>query len=165
MHLLPKHAHRARPTLRWPPRPTGVAQSKAPSSRFRIARGLTPPSSRFRLARGLTPPSSGLRLARGLTPPSSGLRLPRGSLTSTPAPARGVQAFNALTRQSRAITRLGITPRRCFANSLGETHPCHCREQCSMAGVSSVTLCHPLPYGQHAAPSKEGRLHPRTLPS
>jgi hypothetical protein len=52
--------------LRWPPRPTGVAQSEAPSSRFRLARGLTPPSSGFRLARGLTPPSSGFRLARGL---------------------------------------------------------------------------------------------------
>jgi hypothetical protein len=60
-HLLPKHAHRARPTLRWPSRPTGVAQSKAPSSSFRLARGLTPPSSRFRLARGLTPPSNGER--------------------------------------------------------------------------------------------------------
>jgi hypothetical protein len=30
-----------------------VAQSKAPSSGFRLARGLTPPSSGFRLARGL----------------------------------------------------------------------------------------------------------------
>jgi hypothetical protein len=42
-HLLPKHAHRARPALRWPPRPTGVAQSKAPSSGFCLARGLRPP--------------------------------------------------------------------------------------------------------------------------
>jgi hypothetical protein len=71
-----------------------VAQSKAPSSRFRLARGHTAPSSRFRLARGHTtpssrfglaqghtPPSSGFRLARGLTPPSSGFRLARG-LTS-----------------------------------------------------------------------------------
>jgi hypothetical protein len=65
-HFLLKHTHRARPTLRWPPRPTGVAQSKAPSNRFRLARGLTPPSSGFRLARGLTPPSSRFRLARGL---------------------------------------------------------------------------------------------------
>jgi hypothetical protein len=65
-----------------------------------------------------------------------------------------VRVFNALTRQNCAITRLGITPRRCFANSLGETHPRHYRELCSMAGVSSVTLCRPLPYGQHAAPSK-----------
>jgi hypothetical protein len=30
-----------------------------------------------------------------------------------------VWAFNALTQQSRAIMRLGITPRRCSANSLG----------------------------------------------
>jgi hypothetical protein len=76
-HLLLKHTHRARPTPRWPPRPTGVAQSKAPSSRFRLARGLTPPSSGFRLAQGLTPPSSEFRLARGPAPPSSGFRLAR----------------------------------------------------------------------------------------
>jgi hypothetical protein len=80
-HLLLRHTHKARPTLRWPPRPIGVAQSKAPSSRFRLARGLTPPSSGFRLARGLTPPSSGFRLARGLTPPSSRYHIARG-LTS-----------------------------------------------------------------------------------
>jgi hypothetical protein len=48
------NTHRARATLRWPPRPTGVAQSKAPPSGFRLARGLTPPSSGFRLPRGLT---------------------------------------------------------------------------------------------------------------
>jgi hypothetical protein len=65
-----------------------------------------------------------------------------------------VRAFNALTQQSRAITRLGIAPRRCSANSLGETHPRHCGELCSMAEVSSVTLGRPLPYGKHAAPSK-----------
>jgi hypothetical protein len=101
-HHLPKHARTARPTLRWPPRPTRVTQSKAPSSRFRLARGLTPPSSGFRLAQGLTPPSSGFRLTRGLAPPRAGsaslegpllpragFRLARGSLTSAPAPARG----------------------------------------------------------------------------
>jgi hypothetical protein len=56
-----------------------------------------------------------------------------------------VWAFNALTQQSCAITRLGITPRRCSANSLGETHPRHCRELCSMAGVSSVKTVPPTP--------------------
>jgi hypothetical protein len=52
-----------------------------------------------------------------------------------------VRAFNALTQQSRAITRLGITPRRYSANSLGEAHPRHCGGLCDEAGVSSVTLC------------------------
>jgi hypothetical protein len=47
-----------------------------------------------------------------------------------------VRAFNALTRQSRAITRLGITPRRYSANSLGEAHPCHC-EDCATRPVSA----------------------------
>jgi hypothetical protein len=58
-----------------------------------------------------------------------------------------VRAFSALTQQSRAITRLGIMPRRCSANSLGETHPRHYRELCGMASVSLVALCCPLPYG------------------
>jgi hypothetical protein len=139
-HLLLKRTHRARPTLRWPPRPTGVAQSKAPSSRFRLARGLTPPSSGFRLARGPAPPSGGFRLARGLTStsleaPSQARLLPR------------VRAFIVLTQQSHTITRMGITPRRCSANSLGGTHPRHCRELCGMASVSPVAPCCPLPYG------------------
>jgi hypothetical protein len=192
-HLLLKHTHRARPTPRWPPRPTGVAQSKAPSSRFRLARGLTPPSSGFHLAQGPTPPSSGFRLARGptpplngfhlargLTPPSSGFRLARG-----PAPpssrfrlARGltlprsrlphkrtcsrtrVRAFNALTQQSRAIARLGITHRRCSANSLEEAHPRHCRGLCDMASVSSVALCRPLPYGLTRCTLEGGPIAP-----
>jgi hypothetical protein len=64
-HIPLKHTHGARPTLRRSPRPTRAAHSKAPSSRFRLARGFTPPSSRFRLARGFMAPSSGLRLARG----------------------------------------------------------------------------------------------------
>jgi hypothetical protein len=148
-HLSLKRTHRARPTLWWPPRPTGVAQSEAPSSGFRLARGLTPPSSRFRLARGLTPPSSGLRLARELisaslessSPPRS--RPPHKHICSRTL----VRAFNALTRQSRAIMRLGITPRRCSANSLGGTHPRRCGGLCDMASVSSVALCRPLPYG------------------
>jgi hypothetical protein len=34
-------------------------------------------------------------------------------------------------------------------------HPRHCMSLCGKASVSSVTLCRPLPYGPHAAPSKE----------
>jgi hypothetical protein len=88
-HLEPntKHAHTAWPTPRWPPRPTRAAQHGAPSSKVRLARGLTPPSNEVRFARGLMPPRAGFRLARGSPPPSSGLCLARGSLTSTPAPA------------------------------------------------------------------------------
>jgi hypothetical protein len=88
--------------------------------------GSRPPSSEFRLARGLRPPSSGFRLARGLTPLSSGLRLARGLPHERTCSRTRVRAFNALTQQSHAIACLGITPRRCSANSLGEAHPCHC---------------------------------------
>jgi hypothetical protein len=55
-----------------------------------------------------------------------------------------VRAFNALTRQSCATTRLGNTPRRYSANTLGGAHPRHCGGLCDEAGVSSVTLCRPL---------------------
>jgi hypothetical protein len=126
-HLLLKRTHRARPTLRWPPRPTEVAQSKALSSGFRLARGLTPPRAGSASLEGSPSPRS---------------RLPH---TRTCSCTR-VRAFNALTQQSRAIMRLGITPRRCSANSLGGTHPRHCRELCGMASVSPVALCCPLPY-------------------
>jgi hypothetical protein len=166
--------------LRWPPRPTEVAQSKVPLGGLRLARGLTPPSSGFRLARGHTPPSNGSCLARGsrLPRPGSaslegsrlprtgsasleGSRLPRAgsaSLEGSPPPRSRlphtctcsrtrVRTFNVLTRQSRAIMRLGITPRRYSANSLGGTHPRHYGGLCDMASVSPVTLCRPLPYG------------------
>jgi hypothetical protein len=36
--------------------------------------------------------------------------------------------------------RLGITPRRCSANSLGGTHSRHCGGLCDMASISSVAL-------------------------
>jgi hypothetical protein len=94
--------------------------------------------------------------------PSSGFRLARGLPHERNCSHMRVRAFNALTQQSRAITRLGITPRRCFANSLGEAHPRHCGGLCDEAGVSSVTLCRPLLYGYRTVPSKGGQLHPRT---
>jgi hypothetical protein len=160
MHLLPEHAHTARPTLRWPSLPTRAAQIKGslervpPRSRANTSLERVPPRSRANTSLERAPPrsrartpSNGFRLARGSPPPSSGFP-PRSRLPHTRTCSRTrAQAFNALTQQSRAITHLGITPRRCSANSLGGTHPCHCRELCDMAGVNSVTLCRPLPYG------------------
>jgi hypothetical protein len=84
-------------------------------------------------------PRAGSASLEGSSPPHS--RPPHEHACSR------TRAFNALTRQSRAIMRLGITPRRCSANSLGETHPRHCGGLCDMASVSSVALCRPLPYG------------------
>jgi hypothetical protein len=57
--------------------------------------------------------------------------------------------------------RLGLTPRSCCTNSLGETHPRHCGRLCDMAGVSPVKPRRLLPYGERAEPSKGGRPHPR----
>jgi hypothetical protein len=103
----------------------------------------------------------GSRLPRVGSASLEGSRLPRaGSASlegSSPRRSRPphkhacsrtrVQAFNALTQQSRAIMRLGIMPQRRSANSLGETHPRHYRELCGMASVRPVALCCPLPYG------------------
>jgi hypothetical protein len=98
-HLSLKRTRRTRPTQRWPPRPTGAAQSKAPSSRFCLARGFAPPSSGF-------PPRSRVRTPLERVPPRSRdpaplervpprsrvhLRLARGSLTRAPVPARGYE--------------------------------------------------------------------------
>jgi hypothetical protein len=87
------------------------------------------------------PPRSRVPAFLGRAPPRS--RFPHERTCSRTR----VRAFNALTRQSRAITRLGITPRRCSANSLEGAHPHHCGELCDEDGVSSVTLCRPLLYG------------------
>jgi hypothetical protein len=133
----------------WPPRHARVAQQNAPSGEVHLARGLDAPSGEVCLAQGLDAPSGEVRLARGLNAPSGEVGLARGLNTPSGkvclaqgmnAPsskvhlARGpprarrprscscVRAFNALTPQDRAttLTRLGITPRCCSTNSLGE---------------------------------------------
>jgi hypothetical protein len=100
-----------------------------------------PPRSRANTSLEQVPPRSRANTSLERVPPRS--RLPHGRTSSRTR----VRAFNALTWQSHAITRLEITPRRCSANSLGKTHPRHSGGLCDMASVSSVTLCHPLPYG------------------
>jgi hypothetical protein len=153
-----KHTHNAIHAVA-APRPIEAAQQSAPSSEVRLARGLKPPRMRSASLEGSRRPrawSASLEgprlLERG--PPRS--RVP-ASLERGPPRSRfphertysrtRVRAFNALTRQSRATTRLGITPRRCSANSLGGAHPRHCGELFDETGVSSVTLCRPLWYG------------------
>jgi hypothetical protein len=145
------------------PRSPPGQHSGRPSSEVRLARGIDAPSGEDRLARGLYAPSGGVPLARGLnlaprarSASLEGQASPRAGSASLDgthtrvarAPARTcsctrVRAFNALTPQDRAptLTRLGITPRRCSANSLEGTHPRRCSALCGKAGVSSVTLC------------------------
>jgi hypothetical protein len=100
-----------------------------------------PPRSRAHAPLERVPPRSRAHAPLERVPPHS--RLPHERTCSH----TWVRAFNALTQQSRTITRLGITPRRYSANSLGEAHPRHCGGLCDEAGVSSVTLCRPLLYG------------------
>jgi hypothetical protein len=116
-----------------------VAQSRAPTSRLRPARGYTPPRVGSASLEGSPPPRS--------RPPHEHAR-----------PRTRVRTFNALTQQSRAIMRLGIMPRRCCANSLGGTHPRHCGGLCDMANVSSVALrC--LPRTANAPRPRRGAGH------
>jgi hypothetical protein len=125
-HLEPnaKRMHTAQPTPRWPPRPTRAAQTRRP-----LEPG--PPRSRAHAPLEQSSPRSRVPsfLERG--PPCS--RSPH-EITCFRTRAR---AFNALTRQSRATTRLGITPRRCSANSLGGAHPATVGN-CATRPVSSL---------------------------
>jgi hypothetical protein len=61
--------------------------AERPSSKVRLARGLTAPLGEVCLARGLNAPSGGVRLALGLNVPSGGVRLARG----LNAPSGGVR--------------------------------------------------------------------------
>jgi hypothetical protein len=142
------------------PRGPPGQHSRRPSSKVRLARGIDAPSGGNRLARGPHAPSGGSAslersappLERG--PPRSRAKRPRGrGPLRSKAPTRTcsrtrVRALNALTPQGRAptLTRLGITPRHCSANSRGG-HPRRCSALCGKAGVSSVTLCRLPPYG------------------
>jgi hypothetical protein len=87
-HILLKCAHRARPTPRWPRRPTEAAHSKISSSRLR-------------LARGHTPPSSGLRPVEGARLPRAGPASLEGAPHTHARPRTRVRAFNALTTAGR----------------------------------------------------------------
>jgi hypothetical protein len=85
---------------------------------------------------------------------------PRSRLPHTHARSRTrVRTFNALTRRSGAIVRLGITPRRCYANSLGGTHPWGTvrHGQCQLRGIVP-----PTPVRLTRCALEGGRTHPRT---
>jgi hypothetical protein len=124
-------AHRSGPAKR--PLERGLPRSRAHAA---LEQG--PPRSRVPASLERGPPRSRLPAFLERGPPRS--RLPHERTHSRTR----VRAFNALTQQSRATTRLGIMPRRCSTNSLEEAHPHHCGEPCDEAGVSSVTLCRPL---------------------
>jgi hypothetical protein len=125
---------------RGPPERPNKAPPRARSASLEGSRSLerTPPRSRVPATLEQAPPRSRVPASLERAPPRS--RLPHGRTCS----CTRVRAFNALTQQSRAITRLGITPRCCSANSLGGAHPCHCGGLCDEASVSSVTLRRPL---------------------
>jgi hypothetical protein len=127
------------------PRGPPKQHSRRPSSEVRLARGIDAPSGEVRLARGPYAPSGGVRLARGLSPaprtrsaslegrappragsaPLEGTNVRLSRVLARTCSRTRVQAFNALTQQGRAttLTRLGITPRRCSANSRGRPSP------------------------------------------
>jgi hypothetical protein len=125
--------------------PSERPSNAPPRARSASLEGSCPPRTKSASLEGScslerAPPHSRVSTSLERAPPRS--RVPHEHTCSHTR----VRAFNALTRQSRAITRLGITPRRCSPNSLEGAHPRHCRELCDEAGVSSVTLCRPLLY-------------------
>jgi hypothetical protein len=64
-------------------------------------------------------------------------------------------------RHASPLTPPGIVSRRCSANPPCAAILSTVRELCGKAGVNSVTLCLPLPYGLHVAPLKRGWRNPR----
>jgi hypothetical protein len=115
----------ALPTPRWPPTAhrsgpvKGSLEQAPPRSRVHVSLERASPRSRVHASLEQAPPHSRGHASLERVPPRSRahLRLTRGPLTSTPTPARGYEHL-MMTQQSRAIMRLGITPRRCSANSL-----------------------------------------------
>jgi hypothetical protein len=125
---------------RGPPERPNKAPPRARSASLEGSHSLerAPPLSRVHAILERAPPRSRVPASLERAPPPS--RLPHKRACSRTR----VRAFNALTQQSRAITRLGITSQRCSANFLGGAHPHHYGGLCDEAGVSSVTLCRPL---------------------
>jgi hypothetical protein len=125
-HLSLKRTHKARPTPWWPHGPPEWPSQGLPRAGSTSLEGSCLPRASSALLEGS-------RLPRAGSASLEGSRFPRASSASLEgsSPPRSrpphehthsrtrVRAFNALTQQSRAITRLGITPRRCTANSLG----------------------------------------------
>jgi hypothetical protein len=138
--------------------------------------GRPPPRVRNRLARGSDAPSSGTPprsgagrpLARGpisiesRAPPRASFRLARGhhgSAASIPAPPAG--AFNALTSAGVQVKGKSM-PLRAWNHAPAllrqlpwRGYPRHCAMLCGMVSNNLVALCHPLPYGRRAAPSRK----------
>jgi hypothetical protein len=120
----------------------------------------------------------GLASVEGRAPPRASFRLARGvhvPAASIPAPLGG--AFNARTF---AGAKSKANPRHCAPWNHAPTllcqlpwrgHPCHCATLCGVASNHPAALYHPLPYGQHTAPSKkdgetlEGMTHDNSAPA
>jgi hypothetical protein len=137
--------------------------------------GYAPPRANFRLARGLRAPSGGSPPRLRATRPTSSESPPRSRVSRVHNPrahspdrsikcsdtprAPGVKGESSPRRPSD--TAWESYPRRCSANPPREANPGTVGEQCGRAGVNSVTLCRPLPYGLRAPPLERGRQNPR----
>jgi hypothetical protein len=68
-----------------------------------------------------------------------------------------MQAPKSKTNQRHAVplTPPGNHIPTLFRQPSQQGHPCHCTSLCGEASASPVTLCRPLSYGPHTAPSKE----------
>jgi hypothetical protein len=158
------------PSGKNPPRSRGLVPQHRNSASLE---GRTPPQAKLRLARGLdapagdTPPRS--RAMRTLVRDSASLEARVGPPPQArdPAPTPSTRALNDLAHRaprSRANPRHAgpLTPPGNPTPALFHRppalcgHPRHCTTPCSKASVNSVTLCHLLPYGRRATPSKEG---------
>jgi hypothetical protein len=125
--------------------------------------GWTPPRVRFRLARGLDAPLGRSPVSiESQEPPRASSRLARGhhgpaaSICASPA-----GAFNALT-SAGAQVKGESTPLRAWESCPGTAPPTPvARPSPPLCDAvrhgqhNPVALCHPLPYGRRAAPSRK----------
>jgi hypothetical protein len=141
-HLSLKRTPTARPTPWWPSQPIGAAQSRAPSSGIRLARGSTASLER-------TPPRSRVHdLPRAGSASLEELPPPRSRLLHAHVRSRmRVRAFDALTTAGRRHHAPGNHAPALPHQLPRGTHPRYCGELCGVAGVSPVTPCRLLAYG------------------
>jgi hypothetical protein len=116
--------------------------------------GWTPPRAKLRLARGLcapsieSPPRSRLSQVLCSRTNSSGRSIKCSDTTWTPGSKANPHHAGPLTPPGNHISALFRQPSRW-------DHTYHYTVLCGKASISSVTLCCPLSYGLHTAPSKE----------
>jgi hypothetical protein len=130
-----------------------------PRAKLHLARGLCVPSGGFpprsRAMRTLGRNSASLEARAGPPPRArdAAPTPPDQSIKCSDTPR--VPRSKVNSRHAGPLTTLGNHISALFRQPSSRGHLHHFAALCGKASVNSVTLCHPLPHGRCAAPSKE----------